>query len=114
MKKLTTRQDSASHELRYIGYFSSATVTLSTITRAIVLFLLGVSFIQGNPLPALLVLALVFDLCQYLYKSAIWGWHCFRINNFPKHRAYGWTNFPTNFFFFGKAVLLVIYLASSI
>ncbi len=61
-------------------------------------------------LPSLLVYAVLADLAQYAVASAIWNWHCFRINNNPKYAPYFWTNFPANAFFYTKVALLAVYL----
>lgn len=114
------RETSAQVEQRYLGYFTETSTKLSNYFRAAVLCIISLHVLAGGMVPAgspwvihipfTLLLAAALDICQYAYKSAIWQWHCFRINNNSKHRAYWWTNFPTSFFFYAKVALLVTYI----
>ncbi len=109
-KPMVTRQGSAEAEERYLGAFSRHSAKLSLIFRMLAYGILGMELFKEHAISPVLVYAVLADLAQYAVASAIWNWNCFRINNSPKHRAYWWTNFPANAFFYAKVVLLAVYL----
>lgn len=67
------------------------------------------------PVLAFFVLSLSFDLLQYIVASIVWGLFCRHnekklkeIEDDPELAAPRWINLPTNFFFIGKLIFIIV------
>jgi len=106
------KESNTNREKRYLSYFSSHSGKLSMVVRLIYCVMLALFLFKGQEIPRLVSLVVVSDICQYLYASMVWSFVCFKINNNSKAEAVWFINFGTNFFFYTKAIILILYLLS--